>query len=236
VLDQTWSLSVEEQFYILWPLGMILLYRWGGLRMVRIGSGAIVGVAAVEMALRSLAGVSPSALYLSTDAHGAVMLMSGCFLATVIPVGVSLWDHWMGRLSRFALPILFIGMTFLLMTLAWDNLFFYRGGFLIVAALFALLITRALQPGVLTNVVSLAPIVWVGRISYGLYLWHTPVYFALRNEAPGLSMLQASVIALAVTFAAATASYYLLEIPVRRAAVRYQRRRNTTPVPAVAVS
>jgi peptidoglycan/LPS O-acetylase OafA/YrhL len=236
VIDQTWSLSVEEQFYFIWPLALVLLYRYGSLRTVKIAAASVVGFAMVEMAVRSLAGVSPTVLYQSTDAHGAVMLMSGCLLATVIPVGVSLWDHWMGRLSRFALPILFIGLAFLLATLAWDNLFFYRGGYLIVAGLFALLITRALQPGVMTNVLSAAPIAWVGRISYGLYLWHIPVYFALRNKAPGLSMLQASVIALAVTFGAAIASYYLLEIPVRRAAVRYQRRRNLTPVSAVAVA
>jgi peptidoglycan/LPS O-acetylase OafA/YrhL len=237
VLNHTWSLSVEEQFYVLWPLALVLLYRWRGLRGVQVAAAAVVLASTLEMGVRSLLGVSAPVLYPSTDAHGAVMIMSGCFLATVIPVGASLWDHWMGRLSRFALPILFVGLAALLITKPWTSLFYYRGGYLIVAAMFCLLVVRALQPGVLTRVVSVAPIVWVGRISYGLYLWHVPIYVGLRHKFPRLSMFRASCIALVVTFLAATVSYYLLEIPVRRAAVRYQRQRNTTPpVPAVAVS
>jgi peptidoglycan/LPS O-acetylase OafA/YrhL len=236
VLNHTWSLSVEEQFYILWPLGLVLLHRWKGVRGVRIGAAIVVAFSALEMGTRSLLGVSAPVLYPSTDAHGAVMIMSGCLLATVLPIGgEALHANWIGRLSRRSILAVLAGLAVLLITLPWTSSFYYRGGYLIVAGLFCLLIARALQPGVLAKAVSVAPIVWVGRISYGLYLWHVPFYVALHNKTD-LTLLQRSLIALVLTFAAATASYYLVEIPVRRAAVRYQRRNDVVPVAtAVAV-
>lgn len=230
VLDHTWSLSVEEQFYIIWPVALVVLYRVGSIRAVRIGAAAVVVVAAIQMAVRSLLGVSAQVLYQSTDAHGAVMLMAGCFLATTMPVGRALQDHALGRLSRQSILIVLASIILLVTTVSWTSSFYYRGGFVLVAGLFALLIARSLQPGILARGLSSAPIVWVGRISYGLYLWHIPVYVALRSGAPTLNNNLAASLAIVITIAAATASFYLVEMPIRKAAVRFQRRGNELTV------
>ena len=97
----------------------------------------------------------------------------------------------------------------------------YRGGFLLVALVAAILLAAvvARPDGLVGRVLSLAPIVWIGKISYGLYLWHWPVYVILSPARMGMSGIALLLVRFAVTFAIATASYYLVEMPVRQGAL-----------------
>jgi hypothetical protein len=94
----------------------------------------------------------------------------------------------------------------------------YRGGFLICAALAAVVIADARQfdQGVFARLLSVPPLRWIGTISYGLYLWHWPIIVFLNQARTGLSGTALMLARIAVTFVMATASYYLVELPVRR--------------------
>ncbi len=106
-----------------------------------------------------------------------------------------------------------------------DNL--YRGGFLLAAIAVALVIVSVVQPdrGALGAVLSLSPLRWVGRISYGLYLWHWPVYLWLTGARTGLHGTELLALRLGVSVAFAAASYYLIELPIREKRLRLPKPR-----------
>src|SRR2546425_1222358 len=98
----------------------------------------------------------------------------------------------------------------------------YRGGYAVFGVCVAAVITSAVQPGrfALRSFLSLPPLVWIGRISYGLYLWHWPVIVVASPARTGLDGAQLTVVRVALTFALATASFYLVEQPIRRGVLR----------------
>jgi peptidoglycan/LPS O-acetylase OafA/YrhL len=115
-----------------------------------------------------------------------------------------------------------------------DKDWYWRGGFAVVPVLFVLVIVRALQPGRFHNLLGFSGMVWVGRISYGLYLWHYPIWFAVRSRFPSLGNVPVSVLSTALTAGVATASFRWVEQPIRLAvAARYGiHRRRASGAPA----
>jgi hypothetical protein len=105
---------------------------------------------------------------------------------------------------------------------------------LLVAVVIASVIAET--PGPLGRVLSLRPVRWIGLISYGLYLWHWPVYIALSSRRTGLDGPALLAVRLACTVAIATASYYLVELPIRRGGLRGWRVRVLTPATALVVA
>jgi SGNH domain (fused to AT3 domains) len=101
----------------------------------------------------------------------------------------------------------------------------YRGGYALFAIAVAALVASVVQPERTPwqRVLSLAPIVWLGRISYGIYLWHWPVIVILSPDRTGIDGAQLTVLRVAITLGLSTASYYLIELPVRER--RFFRRR-----------
>ena len=97
----------------------------------------------------------------------------------------------------------------------------YHGGFLLFAVATAFLIVAIVQPAgsPVGRVLAFGPFRWIGMISYGLYLWHWPVQVALSESRTGLSDWGLALVRLAATFGIATASYYLVERPIRRGAL-----------------
>jgi len=115
----------------------------------------------------------------------------------------------------------------------------YRGGFVIAAALVAIVIasvTRHEDTGPLGRVLSWTPLRAIGMISYGLYLWHWPIYVFLTQDRTGLEGTSLLLVRVVVTFAAATASYFLVELPVRHGALRGRTVRAAIPAFAVVLA
>ncbi len=227
-LQHTWSLAIEEQFYLLWPLAVALLARRSSDLRRAVGRIA-VGLAAVSAALfvgLHAAGASDTRIYEGTDTR-AVALLLGVALAAHREQVVA----WLAPRALEAVGLaaaVALGGFWLL--LDGQSRWVYRGGLPLASVLAVTVIAAASASGspVLGRVFAVAPLRWLGLISYGLYLWHWPVYVALdqRNGTyPGLGDLRlegAGLLAakLGLSLAAALASYVLVERPIRRGALR----------------
>jgi len=224
LLQHLWSLAVEEQFYLVWPLvlGAGLAVRRRASRLTAWILGAAVGSAALMAALYT-PGTDPSRVYYGTDTRlGAILL--GAALACV-------WAPWRSErqptvLGRAVLGFAGAGALF---AVAWGvaNLHqfddvLYRGGLFAVAAASAVLIAVLSHHGTpgADAILGSRPMVWLGRRSYGLYLVHWPViqltrsYYDVRLSGTALFALRA-----AITVVLAALSYRFVEAPVRAGAL-----------------
>jgi peptidoglycan/LPS O-acetylase OafA/YrhL len=229
-LLHTWSVAVEEQFYLLWPLLLLLVIRW---RRRGVFALAFLGAAAsgVLMLVLSLHGTNPDRLYYGTDTR-ALPLLLGCALAALRPPG---GFSQQTRASRLAVQLLGLagagGLAYCWFRVADRSTFLYRGGFALVAlSAAALLLTCADAPrGPLARVLSFRPLRYIGAISYGLYLSHWPIFLFLTHARVHQSGAALLGIRFAATFAVSVLSYHFIEQPIRRGAFSAEWLRRRLP-------
>jgi peptidoglycan/LPS O-acetylase OafA/YrhL len=225
-LLHTWSLGVEEQFYLAWPLIALVVLRRFGTAGLRWAAGLLAAASAATCASLYLAGTSVDSLYYSTDTR-AQSLMVGALLAVLIPtawrqegaatpVGSSHRTRWAVTLGGAG----YLGAGVLLYSLHaahGDGPFLYEGGFLVVAGATTLLVavTVVRPPSVLNRALSMRPLRYTGRISYGLYLYHWPLFLVLNGARTGLGGYALTAVRFGATVAVAAVSYHLIENPVR---------------------
>jgi peptidoglycan/LPS O-acetylase OafA/YrhL len=216
-----WSLAIEEQFYVIWPLvvGFLLVRA----RNARRAAGWVLGAALASTAATWFlySARDPSRVYFGTDTRAAGILI-GAALAIV-------WRPWEREWHTHKRPHLLqvvalvgafvIGWAFV----RWDEFaaFTFRPGIQVVAIASALLIAALVHPrSWLAPVLGWQPLRAIGRRSYGIYLWHWPIFVLTR---PGLDIHLTSgpvlAIRLALTFAVAEASFRYIEEPIRNGAL-----------------
>jgi peptidoglycan/LPS O-acetylase OafA/YrhL len=222
-----WSLAVEEQFYLIWPAVLVALIATRA-RLRWITAVALTGAigSALWMRLLAVRGNVPfdtdsSRLYFGTDSHASALLLGAAAAAVMAGLAVRL-DRGIAVGVRAVWDV--VGVV-ALVAVCWSMHAFdyyrpglYRGGFLAFAAVGVVVVATASAPGGwLGRALDVPPMRWIGERSYGLYLWHWPVFVYTR---PGLDWSLHGPAALAVRLAIVAVltevSYRFVEVPLRR--------------------
>ena len=232
LLQHLWSLSIEEQFYVIWPLLLIGLFK---LPLGRITPRQKIFTVSLFLALASTAWMiylsisngfplpnDPSRVYFGSDTH-AMGLLIGCATA-------ALWRS--ERLSKRLTPeratamnglgwLSLAGIAYFFIFVGEFNEWLYRGGFLVLAIITAALIVIIAHPGLKFGARLGNPVLkWFGDRSYGIYLWHWPVFVLLRTgidvqwPEPVIFIAKIAIVLIISDF-----SYRLVELPIRKGAI-----------------
>jgi peptidoglycan/LPS O-acetylase OafA/YrhL len=239
-LAHTWSLAIEEQFYVLWPLvvtglGLLVGRRAGAwARTVFIACTALAAVSAAIALWFWFASEATVRIYYGTDTRIAAILMGAALAAWLIWRGPARRDG-----SRLALEAM-AAVAVVVLAVCWWRLEgrgLYAGGLLLCGVCATVVIASAAhpRPGPIARALEWRPLVGAGLISYGLYLWHWPVYVLLDARRTGLDGWSLLAIRLAVTCALALASYHYVEQPIRLRRWSAGTLRWLTPVSATAL-
>ncbi len=238
LLGHMWSLAIEEQFYVLWPLVVAAALVWRRVRPSRFAIGcAVAAVAsATWMAVLSETGASTSRLYYGTDTRAQALLVGAALGA--FGVGHRMLASRPRRVAVAGAGIVGLaGIVACFVFVRDGNPVLYTGGFLVAALLSVALVADAGQPdpSPLGRLLGVRPLVAVGKISYGLYLWHWPVDVLVTPARLGAGGLALFGVRAALTFAMAAVSYRLVERPIRRGAFTGWRVWVAMPAAAIAV-
>ena len=207
-LLHTWSLGVEEQFYLLWPVILIAALRHR-VTVWKLIVGLIVAVTIWRGYLVLHTGNSdPQRTYVSFDTRFDTLLV-GCLLA-VAPI------QWGRRVAARFPTIPLVILAILTLVLDWTSSVLHLLGFTLIAALAGWLTLGAMtgnHDALVRHFLRWSPVEYLGRISYGVYLWHLPIALAITTQLPNQS-LRAFALTCVLTVSIAAASYHWVERPI----------------------
>jgi peptidoglycan/LPS O-acetylase OafA/YrhL len=212
-MHHTWSLAVEEQFYLLWPITFALLVRTCGVRWRLVY--VIVAIALAVWGWRiglAMTGASPWRLLAGLDTH-ADALMLGCALGVALklaPAGT--YPKVEGFLPKLAWPCIIgsLGLIFFFPPF-WSYFYYYLGSVVCGAlpgAVVVILLVRT-SGTVLHRILERPEIVFLGKIFYGMYLWHLPIVLLMWHFS--MSTVVRFSVGFPLTILLATVSYAYIE-------------------------
>lgn len=226
-LTHFWSLAIEEQFYLVWPVVLLVAHKTGVKRTTMRNATLIVALlSALEMALLYNPLDDPSRVYYGTDTR-AFSLLIGAWLAFVWP------SHMLGAQKSVHLTkqvrnvldgvgiVALVALLGLIVFVDGFSPFLYRGGILLASVLTAVVIAVMVHPAsLLGRFAGTKPLVWIGLRSYGIYLWHYPLFLLMNpRNFTGETPWWMYLVQVAVVFACAAFSYRFVENPLRKGAI-----------------
>lgn len=202
-----WSLAIEEQFYVVFPLLMAVLIRWKRLMaptlllLAALSSGAMILTSSRNLA------------YYGTHTRAAEFLI-GALLALVVPLRKEITQ----RLQAFFAVggvVALCAYVYISGTVGASDEWLYQGGLTGFTIISCLLIVAVLVPGPIRSLMSSRPLVELGKVSYSVYLFHWPVFILLNEERLDVDGLVLSLIRLLVSLSLGLISARMIENPIR---------------------
>jgi peptidoglycan/LPS O-acetylase OafA/YrhL len=248
-LRHLWSLAVEEQFYLVWPIVMVALLRGGSRKIADLSRWLIVAALVITVAVAVLFQPGPigtveitpdqywslfghdiaklDTLYLGTISRAGGLLLGAAFAMIWRPVALMRGPlRSKGHLLDGVALLGFVGLA----AMTWwvylvdgngGNPWLFRGGFLVCGLLTLMMIAAVTHQRAFTSrVLSIPLLLWVGTRSYGLYLYHWPIYQLIRKQAGQPLRVHEFVIAMVLTAIITELSYRFVETPIRTGAWR----------------
>jgi peptidoglycan/LPS O-acetylase OafA/YrhL len=234
-LEHLWSLAVEEQFYLIWPVLLLVLLRLSRGRTPRVALYA-TGLAAASFLLLAVlahSGIDNTRPYEGTDTRAGELLVGAALALVYRPTRITFTPPPAVRAGvDLAGLAALVGIGWLVVSTSTFSLSLYRGGLLLLALLSAVLLVAVTYPGSLSGRVlgSTVPR-WLGERSYGIYLWHMPVVAFTPHHEPGTAgdWFWPAILDLALTLLLASLSWSLIEDPIRRHGLLSLVRRPVVP-------
>jgi peptidoglycan/LPS O-acetylase OafA/YrhL len=238
-LQHAWSLGVEEQYYIVWPLLLVVVavtlaalarrrHRWatvGGVRLTVFLLAVLGALGSAAAAILLASDGSRNRVYFGTDTRAQALLVGA--VASALLVGDwsalnrgwslirSRWVKWVARV----LPVIGLASLGLATHCATGSAREFHEGLFTGVAIAAVLVIAPValdQRGPVAAVLAWRPLVWLGTISYGVYLWHWPIFLVVNGERTGWSGLSLFGVRCAATLAVSIVSWWAIEQPVRK--------------------
>ncbi|HXQ91209.1 MAG TPA: acyltransferase family protein [Acidimicrobiales bacterium] len=234
-LQHTWSLAIEEQYYLVWPLlcmGLLALGRRRSLRTLVISTAVLATSSALWMGIAAHI-LGPNRAYLGTDTRMWELLLGGLGAMALRAAGPlrrpGLW-RWATVVGAFGVAV---GTALGTGPPGW----MWDGGLVVIAMGVVVVVVGSVRDpgGPVARLLALGPLRWLGRISYSLYLWHWPVIVLLNTKSTGWSGSSLLIGRLATMLGAACVSYYAVERPLRRADWNRMWRRALIPAAIIGV-
>jgi Predicted acyltransferases len=235
-LNHTWSLAIEEQFYVIWPLifvGLLAGFRRSIPKAVLVTSLALAAVSSLLM-IALYHPTTTNRVYFGTDTRAAAILFG-----VALAAARAIYGPTTTRRARVALEAVGI-VGVLVLAVAWARLdgqssTLYRGGFLVCGLAATAVIAVGVDPrrGPIARALGLSPLAALGLISYGVYLYHWPIDIVFDENRVGVGGWPLFLIQTLVTLTVAVVSYKIIEQPIRRGALSSAQWRWITPVLAI---
>jgi peptidoglycan/LPS O-acetylase OafA/YrhL len=223
LLRHTWSLAVEGQLYLIWAPAVVLLSRRGRRWVAAAaGTGAVASAVWGMVLVHNAAGINRA--YYGTDTR-AVSFLIGALVAAVLARPAGAPRRGAGLLGLVGLVI----TGGLWATLPGSSVLLFRGGLVVAAvAAAAVVVSIVTHPaGAVSRALAVPVLRGLGRVSYGIYLWHWPLFLVLDHGRTGLSGVELLAVRLGALALATTLSWVLIERPI------LERRLTRVPRPAV---
>ncbi|MDT5165193.1 MAG: hypothetical protein QOC88_2087, partial [Mycobacterium sp.] len=238
-LQHAWSLGVEEQYYIVWPLVLAAMAVGLAARARRRKKRATVGAVRLTVFLVATFGALGSAVtavllasdstrdrvYFGTDTRAQALLVGAAASALLVGDWPALNRGWSlirsrsGKWIARLLPVIGLALLAAAVHLATGSAREFRGGLLTAVAVAAVLVIAPValdQGGPVATALAWRPLAWLGGISYGIYLWHWPVFLILSGQRTGWQGLSLFTLRCAATLAISVVSWWAIEQPVRK--------------------
>jgi len=221
-LGHFWSLAIEEQFYLVWPVVLVVATRWA--RRPRLATGvlaALGSVASIAVMVAIFDPTAPTNTYMNTGARAHSLLIGAVAAAVTAPRPNGALAG--GRVARWLSPLAASGALLMILRAEQGAGWLFHWGFPVFAGLMAVVVVAAAD-GLGARVLGSRPFRWLGDRSYALYLWHWPVFLFLTAPRVHLHGLALDAVRVAVACLLADLSLRYLEQPIRRRALLPGRR------------
>jgi peptidoglycan/LPS O-acetylase OafA/YrhL/lysophospholipase L1-like esterase len=228
LLTHFWSLAVEEQYYLFWPLVLTFGLRFISKRSILFIMLTVAGISALTMAVLYQPGLDPSRVYYGTDTRAFSLLIGSALaliwpsqkLATKVPSQLRLVLNLVGTIALVVI-LLIVGLT------NQYEPFLYRGGMVLLSIATMLFLAVVVHPAnSISKLLNVKPLRWLGVRSYGIYLWHYPV---LVLTSPAINTTGISIgrvlFQLTCIIGLSALSYKFIENPIRQGGLKQTWRR-----------